>query len=123
MKTSYFANIPYIDTDLYAPVSISGKSPEWYHGHEFKVLAPKYHFFIKYKNWEIDEKEYTRCFRNEILSKHYAPDLFELINNRFSEGGKKEVVLLCYEKPKQFCHRRLVADWFEKELSIKVPEL
>ena len=122
MKTSYFANIPYIDTDLYIPVSISGKCPDWYSGHEFKVLAPKYHFFRKYKNWEIDEKEYTRCFRNEVLSKHYAPDLFEEITEKFGKKNR-EIVLLCYEKPKQFCHRRLVADWFETELKISVPEL
>lgn len=34
-----------------------------------------------------------------------------------------DVVLLCYEKPGQFCHRRLVAEWFEQELGLVVPEL
>ena len=36
---------------------------------------------------------------------------------------RKDVVLLCYEKPPQFCHRHLVAKWLEKELNIKVEEL
>ena len=26
-------------------------------------------------------------------------------------------VLLCYEKPSDFCHRHLVADWINKELN------
>ena len=26
-----------------------------------------------------------------------------------------KIVLLCYEKPGDFCHRHLVADWFGKE--------
>jgi len=32
-------------------------------------------------------------------------------------------VLLCWELPGQFCHRRLVAEWLEKNLLIEVPEL
>ena len=37
-----------------------------------------------------------------------------------------EPVLLCYEKPpfneQNFCHRRMVAEWFETELGFVVPE-
>jgi hypothetical protein len=42
-------------------------------------------------------------------------------------AGGAEPVLLCYEKPPftetNWCHRRLVAAWFERELGIVVPEL
>jgi uncharacterized protein (DUF488 family) len=31
-------------------------------------------------------------------------------------------ILMCWEKPGEDCHRRLVAEWLEKHLSIKVPE-
>lgn len=38
-----------------------------------------------------------------------------------------EPVLLCYEKPPftatNWCHRRMVAEWFKKELGIDVPEI
>ena len=34
-----------------------------------------------------------------------------------------ETVLLCWEKPGDFCHRRLVADWLEKAIGIKISEL
>ena len=37
-----------------------------------------------------------------------------------------EPVLLCYEKEPfdsgHFCHRRMVAEWFERELGFSVPE-
>jgi len=37
-----------------------------------------------------------------------------------------EPVLLCWEKdptqPDEWCHRRMVADWFEDQLGVKVPE-
>lgn len=38
-----------------------------------------------------------------------------------------EPVLLCWEKPPfhsaNWCHRRMVAEWFKKELGIDVPEM
>jgi hypothetical protein len=42
-------------------------------------------------------------------------------------AGDAEPVLLCYEKPPftetNYCHRRMVSAWFERELRILVPEL
>ncbi len=41
-------------------------------------------------------------------------------------GQEHPPVLLCHEnisKSGQWCHRRMAADWFEKELGIVVPEL
>jgi uncharacterized protein YeaO (DUF488 family) len=123
MKTSYFARLRSIDTTRYSPVSIAGKAPDWYSGYEYKVLAPNYDFLTKYKQGEIDADEYTRCFRKEILKPKVAQEIFDRLNDRFSHNGAKEVVLLCYEKPTDFCHRRLVAKWFESKLGIEVPEL
>ena len=31
-----------------------------------------------------------------------------------SGGELDKVILLCYEKPTDFCHRHLVADWINK---------
>ena len=42
-------------------------------------------------------------------------------------AGGAEPVILCFERPPftvtNFCHRRLVADWFERELGQLVPEV
>jgi hypothetical protein len=32
-------------------------------------------------------------------------------------------VLLCWEKPFQLCHRRMVAEWLEEALGLEIPEL
>lgn len=34
-----------------------------------------------------------------------------------------DTVLLWYEKPGEYCHRRLAAAWLEEKLGIQVPEL
>ena len=44
--TSYFAEIEYLPKDI-LPISICGKAPEWYTGIQYKVLAPKYKFFME----------------------------------------------------------------------------
>jgi hypothetical protein len=38
------------------------------------------------------------------------------------EALGEEAVLLCWEKPGEGCHRRLVAEWFEASLGVVVPE-
>lgn len=41
-------------------------------------------------------------------------------------GNQIEPIILCFEKPpfteKNWCHRRMAAEWFEKHLGVQVPE-
>jgi hypothetical protein len=115
VRTSYFARLKDIDN----PVSISGKAPDWYTGPEYKVLAPKYEFFMAYKRGEIDQYGYTQAFNSLVLGQLDPHEVFTDICCRWGFN----TTLLCYEKPGDFCHRRLVAQWFEKELGFEVPEL
>lgn len=109
--TGYYACLnKYIDAGL-VPISIAGKAPEFYHGDEYKVLAPKYDFFIRWKRGEIDNFKYVELYNKEVLSKLDAIDVcIDLYN--ISNGN--DIVLLCYEKPGDFCHRHQVADWLEE---------
>ena len=114
MFTSYFANLKNVIT----PLSISGRAPEWYEGPQYKVLAPKYEFFHAYKAGEIDSAGYTAEFKRLVLAPLDAREVYDML--RAQHGPN--VTLLCYEKPGDFCHRRLVADWFATELGVEVPE-
>ena len=29
-------------------------------------------------------------------------------------AAERDIALVCYEKPEEFCHRHLVADWLRK---------
>lgn len=116
--TGYFAKYKkYIENNLY-PVSIAGKAPEFYKGSEYKKLAPKYGFFKAWKNGEIDNFGYVECFNKEVLEGLNQNDIQKELYD-LSEG--KDIVLLCYEKPGDFCHRHLVADWLE-HANIRVDE-
>lgn len=104
--TSYFGRLKQLPENI-IPISICGKSPEWYNGLEYKTLAPKYGFFMQYKQ-DHDTNKYTKSYYNEVLI-----DLLHhqvLIDLMLMSKGK-DVCLLCYEKPEDFCHRHLVAKW------------
>ncbi len=71
----------------------------------------------------VDIDEYRARYFREILDKLDPRATYDRLC-RLAEGA--EPVLLCWEKPPftraNFCHRRLVADWLERALGIKVPE-
>ena len=46
--TSYFAKLKSLPDNI-VPISICGKAPDWYKGLQYKKLAPKYDFFMKWK--------------------------------------------------------------------------
>ncbi|ASD90085.1 hypothetical protein LB105_004576 [Salmonella enterica] len=67
----------------------------------------------------VSEAKYNELFRNEIL----APlDPRRTWDELHAMTGGYEPVLLCWEKPGEFCHRHLVASWFEQELGVTVSE-
>ena len=105
IQTSYYQK----SGSLPNAVGISQGVPKWYTGALYKKLAPPWEI-VKIEN----EATFRRLYHEMVLSKlnpvHVADDL----------EGK---VLLCWELPGQFCHRRLVAEWLEKNLLIEVPEL
>ena len=113
MKTSNFKNIKNLKTFA----SISLYSPSWYVGAEFKTLAPTKDLLLDFHNG-LSKEDYELRFQLEVLSKLNAKDVFEKITKQCGN----DVVLLCYENPGDFCHRRLVANWLESELFILVPE-
>lgn len=111
--TSYFANIK--NLPRYAtPVAICGKSPIWYKGLQYKKLAPKYDFFMQYKQ-DGDKEAYTKHFMEEVLDTlnptQVVLDLLRLVGNFQGLSYTPEIVLICYEKSSDFCHRHLVAEW------------
>ena len=62
----------------------------------------------------VDETEYANEYRRDVLEK--------LDPVKAAEELGSDAVLLCWEAPDKFRHRRLVAVWLEEALGIEVPE-
>lgn len=112
--TSYFAKMKSLPPNV-IPISICGKAPNWYNGRQYKKLAPKYDFFMEWKQ-NHDNDFYIKCFYEQVLNRldvtSVYDELYALAETRCLQ--QYDICLLCYEKPGNFCHRHLVSDWFNK---------
>lgn len=110
--TSYFAKLNKLPRDI-VPISICGKAPNWYDGLQYKKLAPKYDFFMKWKETH-DNDYYIEHFQTEVLDELNIDKVIDELGYLMSYDQSKDICLLCYEKPTDFCHRHLVSDWLNK---------
>ena len=104
--TTYFAKLKTLPDNI-VPVSICGKAPTWYNGLQYKKLAPRYEFFMKWKK-DHDNDYYIKCFNEQVLS---SLDPKIVVKELMDKAGSENIALVCYEKPRDFCHRHLVAEW------------
>lgn len=120
--TSYFGNLKSLPDNI-IPISICGKAPDWYDGLQYKKLAPKYDFFMKWKE-NHDNEYYIQCFNDQVLYHLNPIQVYDDLHKLAESCGKSEyeICLICYERPDDFCHRHLVADWLNKN-NIRCEEL
>lgn len=116
MYTGYFAKLKKYQEAGLVPVSIALKSPDWYHGLEYKQLAPNWDILSSWKSGEhkCDVDYYTKHFEDDVLDSIY----FQKVLNELEELTKvkqDKIILLCYEKSSDFCHRHIVAEWLGKD--------
>lgn len=113
--TSYFAQLKNLPSNI-IPVSICGKAPDWYKGLQYKKLAPKYDFFQEWKK-NHDNDYYIKCYKEQVLDKlDILTVIRDLVALLPADGSamRHAIALICYEKPEEFCHRHLVADWLNE---------
>ncbi len=106
MHTSYFWR--FYRSRSKRPVSIALKTPEWFRGLRYPALAPREDML------HMEEGDYRREYQ-AILDKLDPRQVYEDLG--------PNAILLCWEQPGAFCHRRLVAEWLEEHLGVEVPEL
>ena len=86
----------------------------------YRALAPgKWLFDPVYKNYAT----YRERYFSEILAPLDAQKVWDDLHML---AGGYEPVLLCHEhllKTGDWCHRRMVAEWFEERLGMTVPEM
>jgi hypothetical protein len=117
--TSYWANPLLKDLDAIY-IGISRSVPRWSVPFEYRhlpLLAPSRETFAI-----EDEGKFAAAYRKQLM-KLGAERIVTAFMNVSSRHGGRPVVLLCYESPGQFCHRRIFADWLFEQASVEVLEL
>lgn len=114
--TSYYANIKNLISNRIIPISISRILPSYYRNLlQYTNLSPSKEILYNYKySSEYTIEDYTRDFykilNNLDQDKEYI-NIHELVLSRFKLEEISGIALICYEQPKEFCHRHIVADW------------
>ena len=90
---------------IYPPVDWTGL--------QYPALAPDRQTFYAIKEGAITKEQYEKLYRENVLAKLDPKAIYEMF---------KHNVLLCWEEPGKFCHRRIVAAWIQENLGIEVPE-
>ena len=102
--TGYFGNMKAYRGMTCVAISLS--VPKWltFQIPNCRELNPKPYML------HMDQTQYTEAY-NRILDNLSSQDIVDFLDR---VSGGKDVVLLCYEKPQDFCHRQLVAAWLNK---------
>lgn len=115
MRTSYFSKVKQLEESGEKNlVSIAGKSPEWYGGSKYENLAPKYEWWKQWHDGNLTNDEYATLYKETTLDKLNPQEVADELG--------KDAILLCWEAPGKFCHRHVVAEWFN-ENGIKTVEI
>jgi uncharacterized protein YeaO (DUF488 family) len=107
LYTSYYWNVRNLTNVI--TVSISLKTPilvDFY----LPELAPNWSILSAIKKTG-DKEEYTRRFKEEILGVLDPTEIIGKLRRISIMSGRKDVVMLCFENKKDFCHRHLVSKW------------
>lgn len=112
--TTYFGNLKKLPKNI-IPISICGKAPNWWTGLQYKKLAPKYQFFMEWKK-NKDNSYYIEHYNEEVLNGLQASEVVADLKHLCDKSmySDCDIALVCYEKPEDFCHRHLVANWLEE---------
>ncbi|MDR1254623.1 MAG: DUF488 domain-containing protein [Puniceicoccales bacterium] len=120
--TSYFAFIPKLPADMFK-VSISLFTPKWAKiDRLMPCLNPTEQLLKEAKSGTVSVEKSLKTYREEILSKLSPIEVYNDLVEMTNKANKKDLALLCYEKPGDPCHRRIVAEWLEEGSNISVLE-
>ena len=103
--TSYFSNYRNFPQN-FIPIGITRYPPKNWKGINLDILAPSEELLKRYKNKEIDEYIFKKRYFKELSDKNLTS---ADVRQQLEELGN--IILCCYEKPDDFCHRHLLAEW------------
>lgn len=110
--TSYFAKLKDLPENFH-PLAICLSPPKWYRGPIYQSLAPNWDILNEYKQSSLSQEEketiYRKRYQEEILNNlPNTPTLLytmERLTGGSATSEDEHIVLLCYERPNDFCHR------------------
>lgn len=135
--TSYFGKLKKMPENFHT-IAICQYPPKWYDKAVYKKLAPTPNILNTYKKHVNENPQYWEDWYNEQYKKEVLDTLpssnalLRQLISLFPQGEwlnmsrncgetpiwnslNEHIVLLCFEKDGDFCHRKLVSDWLNEK--------
>ena len=112
--TSYFANWRnFPEGSLKIGIT---RFPPAYWKDEINIdkLAPADWLLRQYQNKQIDEYMFAIEYKNQLNDRGLTPYAVRTILEAVAKD--RDIVLCCYEKPDEFCHRHILAEWLGEDV-------
>lgn len=111
--TGYYAKTKKYEEAGLLPIGVSGKRPDFFKGLSWLDVAPRKEHFYKWKSGEISNDEYIELYKSwlDSLDKEITSIFLKELEEEFDN-----IILLCYEKSGDFCHRHALAAWLEENM-------
>lgn len=113
--TSYFAKAATLRQAGIVPIGIALWPPRFFRGVSMSQVAPRRYML----NDQLTDEEYTSMYRNDVLR---LVDARAFVRQLEEAGHGMDVALCCFEKPGDFCHRHILAQWLTEQIGIEVKE-
>lgn len=120
LRTGYFAKVTQYRLEGFIPVSIARWSPKWFSGPALPELAPSEDLLTRYKAGSVSEEEYTKEYEEQLQSINVFKSIQSLAKHITPETVG--IVLCCYEKPGDFCHRHRLANELQEKYNVTIQE-
>ena len=90
--------------------------PRWFYGISLKQVAPTKSILLAKDETQAG---YIRRYKAEVLA---PQDMRQFLKAVEAASGGQDVALCCYEKPEDFCHRHILADWIKEKTGVEIEE-
>ena len=117
MKTGCFKNIEDEKNNGFISISLYPSNNDFVK-YEYKSLAPNWKLFENLKSKKITEEKFIQTYSEQLNSLNPSM-VFEDLQTMVSGF---EPILMTNGTKKKFCHRHLVANWFENNLNLDIEE-
>lgn len=118
--TSYYSKLKNMPEDAIL-MSVSRTEPKGVHVHfKWEEVAPTSEILYGYKKGTVSKEAYTAAYLDQLRQLYKAGRLSAFID--WAKKQDKPVILLCWEKPGDFCHRIILADALNKAFKADITE-
>lgn len=112
--TSYYSKVKSLPLDDMVLVQVSNTVPKWFMNEYIKLskdVSPEWGLINAYKSGSISKNYFMESYESYLDSKFDKNEILDELTRIADAYQVNTIVLLCYEKDAETCHRTKLGNW------------